>query len=136
MAGEAGVAENIIFTGVLDREKLTDLYLAGDLYVMLSKFDTFGMVVLEAMAAGLPVMVSSRVGAKDVVVQGENGFVIENPSDSDHVASVLKMMLDEGNRHRMSVAALATASENSWDAAAEKYRALYAEILAAKKKEA
>ena len=135
MAGEAGVAENIIFTGVLDREKLTDLYLAGDLYVMLSKFDTFGMVVLEAMAAGLPAMVSSRVGAKDVVVQGENGFVIENPSDQDHVASVLKMMLNEGNRRRMSAAALATAAENSWDAAAEKYRALYAEILAAKKKE-
>lgn len=135
MAGEAGVAKNIIFTGVLDREKLTDLYLAGDLYVMLSKFDTFGMVVLEAMAAGLPVMVSSRVGAKDVVVQGENGFVIENPSDHDHVASVLKMMLDEGNRRRMSAAALATASENSWDAATEKYRSLYTEILAAKKKE-
>lgn len=136
MAGEAGVAENIVFTGVLDREKLTDLYLAGDLYVMLSQFDTFGMVVLEAMAAGLPVMVSSRVGAKDVVVQGENGFVIENPSDHDYVASVLKTMLDEGNRRRMSAAALATASENSWDAAAEKYRALYEEILAAKKKEA
>lgn len=136
MAGEAGVAENIVFTGLLDREKLTDLYLAGDLYVMLSQFDTFGMVVLEAMAAGLPVMVSSRVGAKDVVVQGENGFVIENPSDHDHVASVLKTMLDEGNRRRMSAAALATASENSWDAAAEKYRALYEEILAAKKKEA
>ncbi|MDD3248831.1 MAG: glycosyltransferase family 4 protein [Smithellaceae bacterium] len=136
MAGEAGVAENIVFTGVLDREKLMDLYLAGDLYVMLSQFDTFGMVVLEAMAAGLPVMVSSRVGAKDVVVQGENGFVIENPSDHDYVASVLKTMLDEGNRRRMSAAALATASENSWDAAAEKYRALYEEILAAKKKEA
>ncbi len=136
MAGEAGVAENIVFTGLLDREKLTDLYLAGDLYVMLSQFDTFGMVVLEAMAAGLPVVVSSRVGAKDVVVQGENGFVIENPSDHDHVASVLKTMLDEGIRRRMSAAALATASENSWDAAAEKYRALYEEILAAKKKEA
>lgn len=135
MAGETGMAENIVFTGVLDREKMTDLYLAGDLYLMLSKFDTFGMVVLEAMAAGLPVMVSSHVGAKDLVIQNENGFVIENPSDHDHVAFTLKAMLDEGNRRRMSAAALATASQNSWDAAAEKYRALYAEILAAKKKE-
>jgi len=135
IAGEAGVAENIVFTGVLSREKLTDLYLAGDLYVMLSKFDTFGMVVLEAMAAGLPVMVSSHVGAKDLVVQNENGFVVDDPSDHNRVAFILKAMLDENNRRRMSAAALTTASHNSWDAATEKYRALYAEILAAKKKE-
>jgi len=134
IAGEAGVAENIVFTGVLSREKLTDLYLAGDLYVMLSKFDTFGMVVLEAMAAGLPVMVSSHVGAKDLVIQNENGFVVDDPSDHDRVAFILKAMLDENNRRRMSAAALTTAAENSWDAATEKYRALYAEILAAKEK--
>ena len=135
IAGEAGAAENIVFTGVLDRDKLTDLYLAGDLYVMLSKFDTFGMVVLEAMAAGLPVMVSSHVGAKDLVVQNENGFVVDDPSDHDRVAFILKAMLEENTRRRMSAAALTTAAENSWDAVAEKYRALYAEILAAKKKE-
>ena len=134
IASEAGVAENIVFTGVLSREKLTDLYLAGDLYVMLSKFDTFGMVVLEAMAAGLPVMVSSHVGAKDLVIQNENGFVVDDPSDHDRVAFILKAMLDENNRRRMSAAALTTAAENSWDAATEKYRALYAEILAAKEK--
>lgn len=134
MAREAGVAENIVFTGVLNREKLTDLYLAGDLYVMLSRFDTFGMVVLEAMAAGLPVMVSSHVGAKDLVVQNENGFVVDDPSDHDNVVSRLQALMDENNRRRMSDSALATAFQNSWDAVAEKYRLLYAEILAAKKK--
>ncbi len=134
IAGEAGVAENIVFTGVLSREKLTDLYLAGDLYVMLSKFDTFGMVVLEAMAAGLPVMVSSHVGAKDLVVQNENGFVVDDPSDHGDVVSRLQALTDENKRRRMSAAALATASQNSWDAVAEKYQALYAEILDARRK--
>jgi len=134
IANEAGVAENIVFTGVLNREKLTDLYLAGDLYVMLSKFDTFGMVVLEAMAAGLPVMVSSHVGAKDLVVQNENGFVVDDPSDHVGVASRLQALMDENTRRRMSAAALATADENSWDAVTEKYQALYTEILAAKEK--
>jgi len=134
IAGEAGVAENLVFTGVLNRDKLTDLYLAGDLYVMLSRFDTFGMVVLEAMAAGLPVMVSGHVGAKDLVVQNENGFVVDDPSDHVGVASRLQALMNENTRRRMSAAALTTAAENSWDAAAEKYQALYAEILAAKKK--
>jgi UDP-glucose:(heptosyl)LPS alpha-1,3-glucosyltransferase len=132
IAGEAGVAENLVFTGVLSREKLTDLYLAGDLYVMLSKFDTFGMVVLEAMAAGLPVMVSSHVGAKDLVVQNENGFVVDDPSDHDRVAFILKAMLDENNRRRMSAAALTTAAENSWDTIAVKYANIYRDILITK----
>ncbi len=132
IAGEAGVAENLVFSGVLSREKLTDLYLAGNLYVMLSKFDTFGMVVLEAMAAGLPVMVSSHVGAKDLVVQNENGFVVDDPSDHDRVAFILKAMLEENTRRRMSAAALATAAENSWDTIAVKYANIYRDILITK----
>jgi len=64
MAADAGISSNIIFTGPVSREKLANIYLAGDIYMMLSKFDTFGMVVLEAMAAGLPVIISRNVGAK------------------------------------------------------------------------
>jgi UDP-glucose:(heptosyl)LPS alpha-1,3-glucosyltransferase len=70
LAADAGVADHVIFTGVVGRERMNDLYRAGDLYVMLSRFDTFGMVVLEAMSAGLPVIVSSHVGAKDLVEEG------------------------------------------------------------------
>ena len=93
MAKEAQISSNVIFTGVVGKDKLIDLYLAGDLYMMLSKFDTFGMVVLEAMAAGLPVMISSHVGAKDLVQEDKNGFIIDNPSDYDHIVSKLKIAI-------------------------------------------
>ncbi|MHB8138242.1 MAG: glycosyltransferase family 4 protein [Smithellaceae bacterium] len=132
IARESGVADDVIFTGVVGREKLTDLYLSGDLYMMLSKFDTFGMVVLEAMAAGLPVMISNRVGATDLVTEGKNGFVIDDPSDYAYIASRLNLLLDTNIRAKMSSAAYQTASENSWDSVAKQYSDIYDEILAEK----
>ncbi len=129
---EAGLSGNVIFTGTLAKEKLVDLYLAGDLYIMLSKFDTFGMVVLEAMAAGLPVMISSHVGAKDLVQEGQNGFIIDNPSDYARIMSRLEILLNENCRRDMSASAFQTASQNTWDSVVEKYQIIYNDILAAK----
>jgi UDP-glucose:(heptosyl)LPS alpha-1,3-glucosyltransferase len=131
MAQKAGIAEKIIFTGQLDKEHLIQHYLAGDMYIMLSAFDTFGMVVLEAMAAGLPVIISANVGAKDVVRQGVNGFIIENPSDKDDIAAKIKCLMDRNTREEMSRSALATAAQNSWASAAAKYSQIYDDILAA-----
>lgn len=133
MAAQEGIADSVFFTGVVAKAKLIDLYWAGDLYLMLSKFDTFGMVVLEAMAGGLPVMISSRVGAKDLVREGENGFVIGQSSDYEYTASRLKLLLDEGLRRKMSRAAFQTAAGNTWDRVAAKYSDLYREILDAKR---
>jgi UDP-glucose:(heptosyl)LPS alpha-1,3-glucosyltransferase len=132
LAGEAGIADNVLFTGVLPKEKLTEIYLAGDLYLMLSRFDTFGMVVLEAMAAGLPVMISSSVGARDLVREEENGFVVPDPSNSEYIASRLRVLFDENRRRQMARAAFSTAQQNTWDHVADKYGNLYDEILDAK----
>ncbi len=134
MAAKEGIADSIFFTGVVAKAKLIDLYSASDLYLMLSKFDTFGMVVLEAMAGGLPVMISNRVGAKDLVREGENGFVIDHSSDYDYTASRLKLLLGESIRRKMSAAAFQTAAQNTWDRVAAKYSDLYDDILAAKNK--
>ncbi len=133
MAKEAGIADQIIFAGVVSRDQLVDLYLAGDLYMMLSRFDTFGMVVPEAMAAGLPVLISSHVGAKDLVQEGRNGFMIENPSDHDYITSRLEILLNEQTRKTMSAAAVQTAAQNTWDRVAKLYQDLYADVLAVKR---
>ena len=129
MAHEANIAENVVFTGMLSKEKLIRLYLAGDVYVMLSKFDTFGMVVLEAMAAGLPVIISSNVGAKDIVQEGKNGFIVNDTSDADYIASKLKITLDESLSKMMSAAAYQKATENTWDLVATKYLEIYKDII-------
>ncbi len=134
LAKDAGIAGNVLFTGVVPKDKLTDIYLAGDLYLMLSKFDTFGMVVLEAMAAGLPVMISNTVGARDLVREAQTGFVISDPSDHDYIASRLQLLIDNNRRAQMATAAYQTALQNTWDHVAEKYTSLYQEILTDKQR--
>lgn len=128
LAARLGLADSVIFTGAVERKELPELYLAGDFYAMLSRFDTFGMVALEAMAAGLPVLISARVGAKDIVAEGENGFVIEDPADSDVVADKVELLLAGELREKMRKAALKTAAENSWEATVEKVVSIYREI--------
>ena len=130
LARELGLGDAVVFAGAVAREKLPEFYLAGDLYVMLSRFDTFGMVVLEAMAAGLPVLISGSVGARDVIRQGENGFVVENPADPEAIAERIETMLHGDARERMGREALKTAGENSWDMAVARVITIYEEIWA------
>jgi len=130
MASGANIADDVVFTGMLSREKLIRLYIASDMYIMLSKFDTFGMVVLEAMAAGLPVIISSNVGAKDIVQEGENGFIISDTSDADYIASKIGLLLNENIRNSMARRAFDTAAQNTWSQVAAKYSEIYSRVLA------
>jgi UDP-glucose:(heptosyl)LPS alpha-1,3-glucosyltransferase len=127
------IVSDVIFTGLLNREKLRRLYMAGDIYIMLSKFDTFGLVVLEAMAAGLPVIISKNVGAKDMVRENENGYIISDTSDTDYIAAKISLLLDENIRRKMADAARQTAAHNTWDNVTKKYAAIYENILKEKK---
>jgi len=131
-ARQAGIGDRVTFAGAVSREELEGIYAAGDLYAMLSKFDTFGMVVLEAMAKGLPVVISGAVGAKDLVREGVNGFVIDNPQDADKVADVLFQALQKEPQHALGRAALATAQEHTWEKTARQVGAIYDKIISSK----
>ena len=97
---------------------------------MLSGFDTFGMTVLEAMAASLPVIISTQVGAKDIVIDGEHGFIVAK-EDAETVSIHLMSLCDEQRRARMGRAARQRAAEHSWDEVAGKVVTIYEEILSA-----
>jgi UDP-glucose:(heptosyl)LPS alpha-1,3-glucosyltransferase len=128
IAKNLGIDNDVIFAGV-HREKLERIYLASDIFSILSKFDTFGIAVLEAMAASLPVVVSSNVGAKDLVVHGVNGFIIENSTDIDGISEKICILLNKEVRTRMGVAAHETALKNTWESVAKKYECTYDELM-------
>jgi UDP-glucose:(heptosyl)LPS alpha-1,3-glucosyltransferase len=128
MAKSLGIGDDVIFAGV-HREKLEPIYMASDVFSILSKFDTFGITVLEAMAASLPVVVSGNVGAKDIVKQGINGFVVEERTDIDAISEKIGLLLNREVRLRMGEAAYETAMNNSWEAVARKYELIYDELL-------
>ncbi|MGZ9148882.1 MAG: glycosyltransferase, partial [Candidatus Deferrimicrobiaceae bacterium] len=105
-------------------------------FMMLSAFDTFGMVVLEAMASRLPVIVSANVGAKDLVEEGVNGFVLPDRLDADAAAGKIVLLLDATLRAAMGEAGFRTASLHGWDRLAEEVAGVYEEVHAAKRKTA
>ncbi len=126
LAKELGIRDDIIFAGIW-KQDIEQVYLASDIYAMLSEFDTFGMVVLEAMAASLPVIISRNVGAKDIVASGGNGYIVE-ADNVESVSSKLARMLSEDQRTQMGRKAQETALEHTWDKVTEKVRETYEEL--------
>jgi len=122
---QLGIAENVVFTGV--RHDMERIYVAGDLFVLLSNFDTFGMVVTEAMASGLPVIVSDKVGAKDLVRNAENGFIVDR-DNIEEICSKIVHMSDERVRVRMSRNAQKTIKDYTWDKVALDVMNIYENI--------
>lgn len=124
IAESLGIADAVTFTGT-QHAGLERFYRAADMFTLFSAFDTFGMVVLEAMAAGLPVIVSPNVGAKDLVEEGINGFVLPDFRDADAAADRIVWLSDEGRRESMGAAATRTASMHDWEKLAEKIGGMY-----------
>ena len=127
VAEDNGIGDDIHFAGVIE-ERIEEVFLASDFYAMLSSFDTFGMTVLEAMAASLPVIVSPQVGAKDLVRDGVNGFIVER-EDVEAVSQKILLLLDQEKRTVMGADAYRVAKEHSWDAMAHKIKGFYEDIL-------
>lgn len=127
LARECGLAGDVIFSGVW-KDDIEKVYLASDIFSMLSKFDTFGMAALEAMSASLPVVISENVGAKDLVRDGMNGYVV-NSADIGLISSRIEIMLDHRIRERMAEGAYKEAKNHTWDRMAEKILHIYDETL-------
>ncbi len=118
-----GISERVIFAGVTD--EVEKYYLASDIFAMPSKFDTFGLAVLEAMAAGLPVIITPRVGARDIVESGLSGFILsENPSVSEMTAALTALATHE-KRMQMGENGRQIALRHNWDNTVDKVADLY-----------
>lgn len=129
IADDLGVGEDVVFAGV-QSEGIEEIYAASDVCTLLSGFDTFGMTVLEAMAASLPVIISTQVGAKDIVTDGEHGFIVDK-DDAETVSTHLVSLCDEPRKAKMGKAAMQRASQYSWDEVAGKVVTIYGEIFSA-----
>lgn len=124
IAQSLGVAGDVIFAGT-QHAGLERFYRAADVFTLFSAFDTFGMVVLEAMAAGLPVIVSPNVGAKDLVHESINGFILPDFRDVDAASDKVIQLLDIERRNAMGAEAQLVAGEHTWERLTEKMAAIY-----------
>jgi glycosyltransferase involved in cell wall biosynthesis len=109
--------------GILRSEALAEAFADMDVFVFPSQTDTFGLVLLEAMASGVPVVVSPRTGARVGVREGITGFQAEDLNSFTN--SVLCLMKGEGLQQRMSSAARLFAASRAWDGAFEQLYRTY-----------
>jgi glycosyltransferase involved in cell wall biosynthesis len=107
-----------IYTGSLHQEELATAYASADFFVFPSTTDTFGNVVIEAQASGLPVIVSDVGGPKDLVEDGEDGLITRGLDLDALTAAVKRLAGDPALRRRMSKASRARVAERDWSRAA------------------
>jgi peptidoglycan-N-acetylglucosamine deacetylase len=94
LAAELGIVSEVEFRGRLGGERLVSAYQSADVLIMPSRQESFGMVLIEAMACGIPVVASAVEGIPDVVDDGEVGFLVE-PDDVGGFASRIGKLFDD-----------------------------------------
>ena len=123
LARDLGIVNQVVFAGVT--QKVEEYYMASDILAMPSRNDSFGMVVLEAMMAGLPTIITETVGARDLIESGTHGFVLPaDPSVSD-VSEKLSFLLKKENRLRMGENAREVARHQTWESRVDQVAELY-----------
>ncbi len=118
----------VVFTGYRQGEELARLYAAADVMTFPSLTETFGNVMLEAMAAGLPVVGFNVPGPKDVIRPGETGRLLETIDAAALAGAMAELMEDEQERRRLGVNARAYALRQNWFAINDVVRQAYQEL--------
>ncbi len=128
-AASLGLADCVRFLGYLDRQRdLPDAYAGADAFIFASRTETQGLVLLEAMAMGLPVVALAAMGAKDIMAPGRGGLAA--PDDVAGFATVLSnLLMDDALRRRLSDEARVYAREWADDRMAARLAVLYASLI-------
>ncbi|PWY89902.1 UDP-Glycosyltransferase/glycogen phosphorylase [Aspergillus heteromorphus CBS 117.55] len=109
------VKDHVIFLGFLTGEDLARAYASADLFLHCSITETFGLVVLEAMASGVPVIARDAGGPSDIVRNQETGYLVPPDEEGVFAALVAEVCRDERLRGRLAVRARAYAEEMTWE---------------------
>jgi UDP-glucose:(heptosyl)LPS alpha-1,3-glucosyltransferase len=120
-------SDRITFRGAVS--DLPAIYREADLFVYPSKYDAFGLVVAEAMASGLPVIVGKDIGAAEWIVDGENGFLCD-PSDLKSIVAAIRRATVSAEVGKKGRAAVLT---HTWDRCAKETMALYERAISSKR---
>jgi glycosyltransferase involved in cell wall biosynthesis len=108
-------------------------YAAADAYVGPSLEDAFAFPPFEAMACGLPVIVSGQAGVSELLTHGVDGFILDDPKDSASLAKLISILYhDPEFRRRMGENAARTARHYTWERNAEQFQTMFEAVLRSK----
>jgi glycosyltransferase involved in cell wall biosynthesis len=129
LAQRLGVSDRLTFVGKLSRAELLNEYVQAQFFVLPSIFEPFGIVLLEAMAAGLPVIASRVGGIPEIVEDGRTGLLVE-PGNPGALAEALRHLCrDEVLRKSMGRSAREQVMPYDWELIVPRILSVYAEAL-------
>jgi glycosyltransferase involved in cell wall biosynthesis len=119
------IEKDVIFWGHADRSLVPQYYNAADICIFPSRYEPFGIVILEALASGRPVIASNVGGIPEFISSGENGILVE-PNDPEALSrAIILLFQDKTLMKSLRANALKTAALYSWKNIARKYLHLY-----------
>lgn len=126
LAARLNLENRLTFVGPSDR--VGEFLHAADILVHPTYYDPCSRVVLEGMAAGLPCITTRWDGASEMIVDGTNGYVLDEPTDIETLAQRVEKLSDAGLRKRIGLAASAVADRISMSRHAQEMVSLYEEV--------
>lgn len=133
---ELGVNNLVTFLGAKDQEILPNYYAAAEIVVMPSHYESFGMVALEAMAMGTPVIASEVGGLAHLVRDGHTGFHIPSRDPEALAAKIFELLSNDPCRRQMGDQARRYAREFAWPNIVDRVMDVYVEVIVATEKTA
>lgn len=130
LAIELGIANITTFVGAVSHEKVPEELSKLDIYVALSRQESFGVAVVEAQAMGIPVIVSNVGGLPEVVQDGKTGFIVDSENPNQAAEKIEQLIMDYKLRQQMAHQARNFVESNfSWESCANKMIVAYQNTL-------
>lgn len=126
LAGKLGVKERIIFTGLI-KENLEKYYQVSDIFVLPTYYESFGLVALEALACGIPVLATEVNGVKGMIDEEANGMFIKRNAEAI-AEKVVEVFSNQNSYAEMGKNARKTAENYSWDEVAQRTKKVYQNV--------
>ncbi len=127
--------KDTIFTGYKKGQELAEIYASSDIFVFPSPTETFGNVVLEAMASGLPVVVPNTGGVKEIVQHRVNGLLFNAGDSLELTDSIIKIIDDRELRNYLLERSKETVLQRSWNVIFEELISIYNRVTLEKQQE-
>ena len=128
LAKKLGIESKVNFMGRKDHDEMPGVYNQADVFVLPSLNEGMSNTMLEALASGLPLVATDTGGTKELIVDGQNGFIIKMKDDLDLAEKVEKIISDKMLRQKMGEESRKKAESMSWRNVAEKYAECYGNI--------
>ena len=124
-AAELGIRDSVRLLGSQPQERLPVFYRAADVVAVPSRYESFGLVAVEAMACGSPVVASRVGGLRFTVEEGESGFLVPHNNPTALADALQRILADSTLRARLSAGAVGTAARFAWPTVAAQILHMY-----------